>query len=55
VVAGPFRNIEYAMRALEAALGEETGILGYTGHADVEDLEEGIWPMRPDAGPEPAQ
>lgn len=41
-----FRTTYRAMAELEDALGEPRGAFGYTGYADVEDLEEGVWNAR---------
>ena len=39
----PFRTLHQAMSELEVALGEDRGAFGYTGYADLDDLEAGIW------------
>jgi hypothetical protein len=42
----PFEVVYQAMSELEQALGEDRGVFGYTGYAELADLEEGIWEPR---------
>jgi hypothetical protein len=51
----PFRTVQQAMAELEGALGDPRGAFGYTGYADPEQLEEGIWEPRREEDFEPTE
>jgi hypothetical protein len=51
----PFRTVQRAMAELEGALGDPRGAFGYTGYADPEQLEEGIWEPRREEDFEPTE
>jgi hypothetical protein len=51
----PFETVHHAMAALEESLGEPGGAFDYTGHATIEELEEGVWEPRDDVPLEPAE
>lgn len=51
----PFRTMYHAMSELEQSLGEPRGAFGYTGYAEIEDLEEGIWKPRAEDDLQPSE